>query len=59
MLNRLSRFVFEEHGAVTVDWTVLSAGIIAVAISAVAVVEAVTVKAGGEILTDVSVANGD
>ena len=53
------RFWREEHGAVSVDWTVLSAGVIAVAISAVAIVEAAAVSKGEAVFQEVEVANGN
>ena len=33
MLNSLKLFIFDEDGAVTVDWVVLCAGIVAMAVA--------------------------
>jgi len=51
MLNRIAHFASDETGAVTVDWVILSAGVISLALAAVGVITDGTESLTGEIDT--------
>lgn len=51
MLNRIAHFASDETGAVTVDWVILSAGVISLALAAVGVITDGTENLSGDIDT--------
>lgn len=48
MINFLKKFRKDEAGAVTVDWVVLTAGIVGLAVGAYAAIESNTARIAGE-----------
>lgn len=52
MLNRIANFALDESGAVTVDWVILCAGVISLALAAVGVITDGTEDLSGEIDTN-------
>ena len=52
MLNRIANFALDEDGAVTVDWVILCAGVISLALAAVGVITDGTENLSGEIDTN-------
>lgn len=52
MLNRIAHFASDETGAVTVDWVILSAGVISLALAAVGVITDGTENLSGDIDTN-------
>ncbi|WP_298298930.1 pilus assembly protein [uncultured Litoreibacter sp.] len=49
MLNWIKSFALEEDGAVTVDWVILSAGVISLALAAVGVITDGTEDISGDV----------
>ena len=52
MLNRIAHFALDEDGAVTVDWVILCAGVISLALAAVGVITDGTENLSGDIDTN-------
>lgn len=52
MLNRIANFALDEEGAVTVDWVILAAGVISLALAAVGVITDGTEDLSGDIDTN-------
>ncbi len=52
MLNRIASFALDEDGAVTVDWVILCAGVISLALAAVGVITDGTEDLSGDIDTN-------
>ncbi len=52
MLIRIANFALDENGAVTVDWVILCAGVISLALAAVGVITDGTENLSGEIDTN-------
>ena len=52
MLNRIAYFALDEDGAVTVDWVILCAGVISLALAAVGVITDGTENLSGELDTN-------
>lgn len=51
MIERLKSFFRDEHGAITVDWVVLCAGIVAMAAAIVLAMENGTLELTGDVET--------
>lgn len=49
MLNFLNSFVADEDGAVTVDWVILSAGVVSLALAAIGVITSGTEDLSGDV----------
>lgn len=49
-LVRLQKFVHDDCGAITVDWVVLTAAIVAIAVAVVSVISAGVLTAASEIV---------
>ena len=49
MMNRLSSFLVEEDGAVSVDWVILAAGVLSLAMAATSVVIGGTSEISGNV----------
>ncbi|MEQ9259749.1 MAG: hypothetical protein RIG84_11690 [Roseovarius sp.] len=58
-MTRLAQFMKQEDGATTVDWIVLIAAVVGLAITAVEAAERGNTQVAGEMLVDVRVNNGD
>jgi Flp pilus assembly pilin Flp len=52
MLHRIANFALDEDGAVTVDWVILCAGVISLALAAVGVITDGTEDLSGELDTN-------
>ena len=52
MKDSLKRFLCNDNGAVSVDWVVLTASVVFLAVSTVAVVQAASVSTGNQILDE-------
>lgn len=58
-MTRLVQFIEQEDGATTVDWIVLTAAVVGLAITAVEAAERGNTQVAGEMLVDIPVDNGD
>ncbi|GAB4287087.1 MAG: hypothetical protein Kow0058_06710 [Roseovarius sp.] len=58
MIDRLVRLFRDQTGAVTVDWLVLSAAVMGLALAALGSVRAATLERAGTITADVEVGDG-
>jgi len=59
MLKYVKSFAAREHGAVTIDWAVLSAWIVIMASAAILIVQLSVSSFGEAIAAEVSVQNGN
>jgi Flp pilus assembly pilin Flp len=54
MLHIARRFAFDQDGAVTVDWVVLTAAVVGLAVGAILTIQNATTSLGGDVSTAVS-----
>lgn len=54
MLNYVNKFIKDENGAVTVDWVVLCAGVVALAVAIVTAMQTGTLDLSDGIATKLS-----
>ena len=59
MCEFLKSFLRDETGAITADWVFLTAGVVALGLNAVSVVDDGTTELGSKVETTVTVSNGD